>query len=137
MRNAHTLSRKETAVAVTVTHPSERRAEIGWTLVDDRHGHLARTVDSGELAYALQALGDEYGAGYDPHEPVEQALAAATHTTHLARLLEARAAVLVVHLRDDHKLSWRTIAKAVHGDPEKQSTVRRQYDAGHRHIDGG
>ncbi|MFI8177978.1 hypothetical protein ACIF6H_32310 [Streptomyces microflavus] len=45
--------------------------------------------------------------------------------------------MLVVHLRDDHKLSWRTIANAVHGDPEKHSTVRRQYDAGHRHIDGG
>ncbi|MEV5774280.1 hypothetical protein AB0L49_23970 [Streptomyces antimycoticus] len=124
-------------MAVTVTHPSECRAEIRWARVDDRHGHLARTVDSGELAHALQALGDEYGAGYDPHEPVEQAQAAAEHTTRLARLLEARAAVLVVHLRDDHKQSWRTIAKAVHGDPEKQSTVRRQYDAGRRHIEDG
>ncbi|MEU5483490.1 hypothetical protein [Streptomyces mirabilis] len=125
-------------MAVTVTHPSECRAEIRWNRVDDRHGHLARTVDSGELSHALQALGDEYGAGYDPNEPAEQALAAAAHTTHLARLLEARAAVLVVHLRDDHKLSWRTIAKAVHGDPEKHSTVRRQYDAGHRQIiEGG
>lgn len=125
-------------MAVTVTQPSEGRAEIRWTRVDDRHGHLARTVDSGELAYALEALGDEYGAGYDPHEPAEKALATAAHTTNLARLLEARAAVLVVHLRDDHKLSWRTIAKAVHGDPEKHSTVRRQYDAGHRQIiEGG
>ncbi|MFJ6709304.1 MULTISPECIES: hypothetical protein [unclassified Streptomyces] len=125
-------------MAVTVTQESACSAEIRWTPVDDRHGHLTRTVDSGELAHALQALGDEYGAGYEPNEPVEQALAAAAYTTNLARLLEARAAVLVVHLRDDHKLSWRTIAKAVHGDPEKHSTVRRQYDAGHRQIiEGG
>ncbi|MEW1551315.1 hypothetical protein [Streptomyces tsukubensis] len=124
-------------MAVTVTQLSEGRIEISWNRVDDRHGHLAAAADSGELAHALQALGDEYGAGYDPHEPPEQALAAAADTTRLARLLEARAAVLAVHLRDDHKLSWRTIARAVHGDPEKQSTVRRQYDAGHRHIEGG
>lgn len=124
-------------MAVTVTHTSECRAEIRWNRVDDRHGHLASSVDSGELAHALQALGDEFGAGYDPQESAEQALAAAAHTTDLARLLVARAAVLVVHLRDDHKLTWRTIAKAVHGDPEQHSTVRRQYDAGHRHIAGG
>ncbi|MFF5256870.1 hypothetical protein ACFY4K_33165 [Streptomyces leeuwenhoekii] len=60
-------------------------------------------------------------------------MAAVKHTTHLARLLEARAAALVVHLRDDHKQSWRTIAKAIHGDPEMHSTVRRQCDAGRRH----
>ncbi|MCX4682606.1 hypothetical protein OG413_46330 [Streptomyces sp. NBC_01433] len=101
VRIAHTPAGRRTTVAVTVTHPSECCVEIRWNRVDDRHGHLARSVDSGELAHALQALGDEY----DPYEPAEQALAAAAHTTHLARLLEARAAVLVVHLHDDHKLS--------------------------------
>jgi hypothetical protein len=124
-------------VAVTVTRKSQFSAEVRWNFGDDRHDHLARAVDSGELAHALHALGDEYGAGYDPQGPADHALAAAAHTTHLARLLEARAAVLVVHLRDDHKLSWRKIAEKIHGNPEKQSTVRRQYDAGRRHIDGG
>ncbi|MFE7442396.1 hypothetical protein ACFU7X_18315 [Streptomyces chartreusis] len=124
-------------MAVTVTQESELRVEVRWTRLDDRHGHLARTVASGELAHALTALADEYGAGYDPQGPDDDALTTAMHTTHLARLLEARAAVLVVHLRDDRKLSWRKIAEKIHGDPEKQSTVRRQYDAGRRHIDGG
>lgn len=124
-------------MAVTVTQETDLRAEVRWTRLDDRHGHLARTVASGELAHALQALADEYGAGYDPQGPANDALAAAADTTRLARLLEARAAVLVVHLRDDHKLSWRKIAEKIHGDPEKHSTVRRQYDAGRRHIDGG
>ncbi|HLL36199.1 MAG TPA: hypothetical protein VK545_20485, partial [Streptomyces sp.] len=123
--------------AVTVTPQTADRIEVAWSLLDDRHGHLARAVTSGRLAHGLQALADEYGAGYTPHTSAEDALAAARATMQLARLLEARAAVQVVHLRDDRKLSWRAIAEALHGDREAHSTVRRQYDAGRRHIDGG
>ncbi|MFF3256421.1 hypothetical protein ACFYWP_36815 [Actinacidiphila glaucinigra] len=124
-------------MAVTVTQHSDFSAELRWTRLDDRHGHLTHTVASGELAHALQALTDEFGGGYGSQTSEETALAAAAHTTRLARALEARAAVLVVHLRDEHQLSWRKIAEVVHGDPAKQSTVRRQYDAGRRHLDGG
>ncbi|MBC2869826.1 hypothetical protein [Streptomyces mexicanus] len=124
-------------MAVTVTPQTELRIEVAWTRLDDRHGHLARAVTSGRLAHGLQALADDYGAGYTPQASAEDALAAARATTQLARLLESRAAVQVVHLRDDHKLSWRTIAEHLHGDPEKHSTVRRQYDTGRRHIEGG
>ncbi|MDX2697149.1 hypothetical protein [Streptomyces ipomoeae] len=76
-------------MAVTVTQETDLRAEVRWTRLDDRHGHLARTVASGELAHALKALADEYGAGYDPQGPADDALAAAADTTRLARLLEA------------------------------------------------
>jgi hypothetical protein len=49
-------------------------------------------------------------------------------------LLERRSAVQVVRLRDDHGYSWRRIAEAILGDPDKQSSVRRMYDARRSHL---
>lgn len=116
-------------MAVDVTKTGGFDAVITWTADDDPHGRLARGVESDEVAYALEALG---GAEQDYDD--EQALQAARYTTQVARLLETRAAVQVVRLRDERGLSWRRIAAAVHDDADMQSTVRRQYEAGRRQL---
>ncbi|MFE7503683.1 hypothetical protein ACFU5Z_31120 [Streptomyces sp. NPDC057521] len=116
-------------MSVNVTKTSGFTAEITWTPEDDPTGYLAKAVESDQLAYALEALG-----GGDVAESEDQALLAAQHTTTLARLLERRAAVQVVRLRDSYGLSWRRIAGVVLDDPERQSAVRRMYDSGRRHI---
>ena len=118
-------------MSVDVTKTGGHRAEITWSPDDDPEGWLARTVQGDELAYALELLGR--GPAPESYDD-EQALTAARHTTRLARLLETSAAMQVARLRDVHGQSWRRIADVVHGDPEKQSTVRRQYDAGHRQL---
>lgn len=114
---------------VDITKTGGFAAEITWEATDDPHGRLARAVESDELAYALELLG---GARQDRDE--HQDLQATRFATELARVLEARAAVQVVRLRDERGLSWRRIADAVHGDADKQSTVRRQYEAGRRQL---
>jgi hypothetical protein len=115
------------AVHITPTGPG--RAEITWDEDDDPKGYLARAVESDQLAYALEALGGDEG-----EQGAERALSAAAHTSALARLLERRSVVQVVRLRDDHGLSWRQIATALYDDPDRQSSVRRMYDSGRRHI---
>lgn len=117
-------------MAVTVTPTGDHSAEITWTADDDPQGYIARAVESDQLAYALEALGD----GENGQATPETALSAAKHTAALGRLLERRAAVQVVKLRDDHGLSWRQIAVALYDDPDRQSSVRRMYDSGRRHI---
>ncbi|MFD9226213.1 hypothetical protein ACFWDI_40960 [Streptomyces sp. NPDC060064] len=122
-------------MSVTINKTTSSSAEITWEpSADDTHGNIVYSIESEQLAYALQALGDEAGAGYDPDIPEARALSAAMHTTRLARALETRAAVQVVHLRDHYGLSWRRIATAIHDDPDMQSTVRRQYDSGLRYL---
>lgn len=116
-------------MSVVVTKTGAGRAEIAWTQDDDPHGWLDRAVLGDELAYALQVL----GAAPNPDDDA-QALDAVRYAVRVARLLEARAAVRVVALRDDHGMSWRKIAATVHGDPDMQSSVRRQYDAGRRQL---
>ncbi|MFE6189131.1 hypothetical protein ACFQ6U_32380 [Streptomyces sp. NPDC056465] len=114
---------------VSIAPTSGHSAEITWSVEDDPYGRLARATEGPQLACALGAIGGAY-AEVDP----ARALQAAAHITSLARLLERHAAVQVVHLRDTHHLSWRQIAAGLHGDPDRQSTVRRQYDSGRRHI---
>lgn len=125
-------------MSVTVTKTAGDRAEITWEPgVDDPHGYLARAVEGDQLACALEALGDDEYAAVAPGRAdagEELATLYAMHTTALARLLERRAAVQVVMLRDLHGLSWRQIAAALHEDPEMQSAVRRQYDSGRRRL---
>ncbi|CAM5546685.1 hypothetical protein SALBM217S_02340 [Streptomyces griseoloalbus] len=116
-------------MAVNITPTGPGRAEITWTDDDDPQGYLARAVESDRLAYALESLG-----GAEGEQDAPRALAAASHTAELARLLERRAAVQVVRLRDDHALSWRQIASALYDDPDRQSSVRRMYDSGRRHL---
>jgi hypothetical protein len=119
-------------MSVTVEKTAGDRAEITWEpREDDPNGYLAKAVESDQLAYALEALGRVVEPGMYTES---QALQAATHTTALVRLLERRAAVQVVYLRDHHGLSWRQIAATIHGDADMQSTVRRQYDSGRRHL---
>lgn len=115
---------------VSITPTGQTSAEIIWEPGDDPQGYLARSVESDQLAYALEALGDGESGPAAP----ETALSAAMHTITLARLLERRAAVQVVRLRDDHGLSWRQIASALYDDPDRQSSVRRMYDSGRRHL---
>ncbi|MGW0630488.1 hypothetical protein [Streptomyces sp. NPDC002758] len=121
-------------MSVTVTKTGGRTAEITWAPGDDPQGYLAAAVESDQLAYALESLGASELAHTDPELSAESALQAVKHTAELARLLERRAAVQVVQLRDFYKLSWRQIATAIYDDPEKQSSVRRIYDSGRRHI---
>lgn len=121
-------------MSVTVTKTAGHTAEITWgPKTDDPHGYLARAIESDQLAYALEALGDAEPTMREPGDP-QRALQAAMHTAELARLLERRAAVQVVRLRDDHGLSWRQIAGALFDDTDKQSSVRRMYDSGRRHL---
>jgi hypothetical protein len=116
-------------MSVTITKTAGHAAEITWTPADDPHGHLAQAVETDRLAYALEALG-----GGEAPTAAETALHAARHTTALARELERRAAKQIVVLRDQHGLSWRQIAGVVLEDPDRQSTVRRMYDSGRRHL---
>ncbi|MGN7135547.1 hypothetical protein [Streptomyces pseudogriseolus] len=116
------------SVSVNPTGPTS--AEITWEPGDDPRGYLTRAVQSDQLAHALEALGESDTGPAD----ADAALSAAMHTTTLARLLERRATVQVVRLRDDHGLSWRQIASALYDDPERQSSVRRLYDSGRRNL---
>ncbi|MEU2380362.1 hypothetical protein [Streptomyces misionensis] len=121
-------------MSVTVTKTGGHTAQITWTPDDDPHGYLAAAVESDQLAYALQSLGDTETGHSTPTATPEQALAATAATLSLARLLERRAAVQVVVLKDGHDLTWRPMAEALLGDASKQSSVRRMYDSGRRHL---
>ncbi|MGY1548333.1 hypothetical protein [Streptomyces sp. MN6] len=109
---------------------TERGAEITWTAADDPHNYLARAIDGDQLAYALEAL----GGGENSPADAETALDAARHVFTMASRLERLATVQVVQLKDRHGYSWRQIATALYDDPERQSTVRRLYDSGRRHL---
>lgn len=120
-------------MSVTVEKTAGARAEITWDpKEDDPRGYLARSVESDQLAFALESLGQDGSA--TPTVSADYALSMAQHTAALARLLERRAAVQVVHLRDHYGMSWRQIAGAIFDDADKQSSVRRMYDSGRRHI---
>lgn len=114
-------------MTVNVTKTGGHTAEITWTKDDDLQGHIARGVESDQLAYALTAMGQRV-----LHGTPDEVLATAKHTTALARLLERRAADQVVQLHDIHGLSWRRIATVLLDDPEKHSSIRRMYETGRR-----
>ncbi|RPK69974.1 hypothetical protein EES45_36250 [Streptomyces sp. ADI97-07] len=116
-------------MSVDVTNSGEFAASLSWSVEDDPYGYIAQVVAGDQLSAALSALG-----GGNTEEDATQALQDAMHTTQLARLLERRAAVQVVTLRETHKLSWRQIANTLLGDPEKQSSIRRMYESGRRDI---
>ncbi|MGF0168635.1 hypothetical protein ACQRET_32170 [Streptomyces koyangensis] len=122
-------------MAVTVTKTAGNRAEITWEpQADDPRGYLARSVEGDRLAFALESLGASEAGLTEPTATEEYAVAMATATSELGRLLERRTAVQVVHLRDHYGLSWRRIATALYDDADKQSSVRRLYESGRRHI---
>ncbi|MFI1606996.1 hypothetical protein ACH4YN_33430 [Streptomyces griseofuscus] len=117
-------------MTVRVTKIAGHKAEITWTTADDPRGYLAVAVEGDQLESALAALGTAEGLA-----PDGESLAVVTrHTKELAQLLDRRAAVLVVQLRDEHQMSWPQIANRVLGDPDRHSTVRRMYDSGRRHL---
>ncbi|MET7693938.1 hypothetical protein ABZT06_39240 [Streptomyces sp. NPDC005483] len=121
-------------MSVYVNKTSGHSAEIVWDPKnDDPQGHIARAFESDQLAYALEALGDPDEVGLKGLSP-ETALHATALTAQLTALLERRSAIQVVLLRDVHKYSWRRIAASVLDDAEKQSSVRRMYDSGRRHL---
>ncbi|MYQ96950.1 hypothetical protein GTY20_40010 [Streptomyces sp. SID4946] len=108
-------------MTVRVTKAAGHRAEITWEPGDDPHGYLAVAVEGDQLESALAAL----GSTTDGLTPDGESLAVMVrHTKELAQLLERRAAVLVLQLRDDHGMSWPQIAARVLGDPDKQSSAR-------------
>lgn len=117
-------------MTVHVTKTKGHEATITWTPEDDPRGYLAVSIEGDQLASALAALGSPQTLTDD-----DETLALITrHTKELAQLLERRAAVLVVQLRDQHGMSWPQIANRVLGDPDKQSSARRMYDSGRRHL---
>ncbi|WP_217210217.1 hypothetical protein [Streptomyces sp. AC550_RSS872] len=119
-------------MSVHVKKTTGHTAEITWDPKrDDPKGYLAAAVESDQLAYALEALGDPDDVGLKGVSP-ETALRASAHTAQLGALLERRLTVQVVRLRDVHGYSWRRIAEALLGDPDKQSSIRRKYDTGRR-----
>ncbi|MFF5475382.1 hypothetical protein [Streptomyces achromogenes] len=123
-------------MTVNVTKTAGYKAEITWTEEDDPRGYLAAAIEGDQLEAALAALGTTEDLAPDGASLAE----VARHTTDLVRLLERRAAVLVVQLRDEHEargeeqMSWPQIARRVLGDPDKHSSVRRMYDSGRRHL---
>ncbi|MFD5342291.1 hypothetical protein ACFWJY_00595 [Streptomyces anulatus] len=121
-------------MAVNVTRPEGRRAEITWDAGDDAKGYLVQSIDSEQLAFALEAIAASPAGQSEPTAPEEYALSMAAATANLARLLERRTAVQVVQLRDHYGLSWRRIALSVLDDADKQSSVRRMYESGRRHL---
>ncbi|MFD8958680.1 hypothetical protein ACFV0W_17425 [Streptomyces anulatus] len=120
-------------MSVTVTNTGGGRAEISWDPeTDDPHGHLAKLVEHDHLAYILEAIG---GATFEERESTEeQALAAARHTSEAARLLDRRSATQTVELHDRYKLGWKRIALALRGTADAQSSIRRKYESGLRHL---
>jgi len=118
-------------MTVRVTKTKGHAAEITWEPGDDPQNYLAVSVEGDQLASALTALGATRGLEVD--DEAELALIV-RHTKELAQLLERRAAVLVVRLRDEHGMSWPHISDRVLGDPEKHSSVRRMYESGRRHL---
>jgi hypothetical protein len=122
-------------VSVIVEKTAGNRAEISWSPTeDDPRGYLAKSIESEQLAYALESLGRSETAQTEPTASEEYAVAMATHTAGLARLLERRAAIQVVQLRDHYGLSWRRIAVALFDDADRQSSVRRMYESGRRNL---
>ncbi|MEU2358858.1 hypothetical protein ABZ599_38885 [Streptomyces misionensis] len=117
-------------MSVSVTKTSGHTAQINWEPSDDPHGYLAASVEGDQLASALSAL----GSTDDLADDAESLAVMVRHTTELARLLERRAAALVVSLRDEHGMSWPQIADRVLGDPDKHSSARRMYDSGRRQL---
>ncbi|MEU3529847.1 hypothetical protein AB0E62_39455 [Streptomyces sp. NPDC038707] len=123
-------------MSVTVTKTAGYKAEITWAPKDDPRGYLTAAIEGDQLEAALAALGTTENVAPDGASLAE----VARHTTDLVRLLERRAAVLVVQLRDGHEargeeqMSWPQIARRVLGDPDKHSSVRRMYDSGRRHL---
>ncbi|MEV5322437.1 hypothetical protein AB0K92_33215 [Streptomyces sp. NPDC052687] len=122
-------------MSVIVEKTAGNRAEISWSPAeDDPRGYLAKAIESEQLAYALESLGASETGHTEPTASEEYATAMAMHTANLAQLLERRAAVQVVQLRDHYGLSWRRIAVALFDDADRQSSVRRMYDSGRRHL---
>ncbi|WP_435281334.1 hypothetical protein [Streptomyces koelreuteriae] len=120
-------------MSVTVKKTAGHSVEITWhPKTDDPKGYLANAIESDQLAFALESLGQDPHAQADADTPHDHALLAARHTTELARLLERRAAMQVVDLKDARRFFWRKIADAPFGDAGKQSTVRRMYGPGLR-----
>ena len=117
-------------MSVTIRTTTGHTAEITWEPGDDPKGYLARAVESDQLSSALESLGGHI----DPAASDEDALAQAAHTATLARLLERQAALQVVQLRDVRGLSWRQIAIVVLESADRQSSVRRMYESGRRHL---
>lgn len=107
-----------------------RAAEITWTAHDDQHGYIAFSTESDQLASALTALGAAPGQTVTDNPDILALIA--RHTKELARILDRRAADLVVQLRDDHGMEWPQIAMRILGDPKKHSSVVRMYESGHR-----
>lgn len=121
-------------MTVIVEKTAGNRAEITWEQADDPRGYLAKAIESHQLAFALESLGASEAGHTEPTVSESYALNMAEATTQLAKLLERRAAVQVVQLRDHYSLSWRHIALHIFNDADKQSSVRRMYDSGRRHI---
>ena len=119
-------------MAVTVNRTEACKAEITWEPEDDMQGYLVQSIDNERLAYALESLGSSSSA--EPTASEDYALSMASATAYVVQLLERRAAVQVVKLRDHYGMSWRRIAVHLFDNAEKQSSVRRMYDSGRRHI---
>ncbi|MFM9373258.1 hypothetical protein [Streptomyces sp. Da 82-17] len=123
-------------MSVFVTKTSGHSAEITWDPeADDPQGYIGTAIESDQLAYALEALGDPEGAGLPAQRSPEQAVQAAASTAALASVLKRRSAQQVVYLHDELKLGWRTIAKSLLDDPEKQSSIRRMYNSAQRQAE--
>ncbi|MFJ4966742.1 hypothetical protein ACIP6P_30545 [Streptomyces sp. NPDC088729] len=120
-------------MGVTVTKTGGGRAEIAWDpQTDDPQGRLAKIVENDHLAYVLEAIG---GVGFEERAATEeQALKAARCTSEISRLLDRLTATQTVELHDRYKLGWKKIADAVRGTADAQSSIRRKYASGLRHL---
>ncbi|MFD5728346.1 hypothetical protein ACFWMT_19945 [Streptomyces sp. NPDC058368] len=112
-------------MSVTVTKTSGHSVEITWTPEDDPQGLIARAIETDQLADVLEALGRGVVTSTEGQEEL-----AARHTIAFGKLMDRRGAAYVLHLRETYGTSWRKLAEALLGDPDRQSAVRRMYDSG-------
>lgn len=115
---------------MNVTKTGGGTAAIAWDpQTDDPRGHIARAVETGELADALAALGADDVATLDPQR-LEQIT---YHAAHLQTQLERRTRELAVVLRRQG-MSWADLAATLYDDASMRSSARRVYEAGLRQM---
>lgn len=124
-------------MAVRVTEVGTQMANLRWEKDDDPRGWLFRAL-SGDapLEDALQALADPMELGNtDRLDDVDDAKRRLRSVLWMVSMLNDRADVLTVALRDTYDLSWSDLQEVLDPDnPKKRSTARRRYEAGRKRI---
>ncbi|MEU2874412.1 hypothetical protein ABZ769_35340 [Streptomyces olivoreticuli] len=124
-------------MAVRVTEVGRQTATLRWEKNDDPRGWLYKALTGDTpLEDALQALADPMELGNtDRIDDADAAKRRLRAVLSLLGILNDRADVLTVALRDTYDLSWADLQEVIDPDnPQARSTARRRYDAGRKRI---